>query len=50
MSQTNRQQWGVTAPVSLNKPTEHELKLTNDLLKTLHEYNLFETDKEAKQR
>lgn len=50
MSQTNRQQWGITAPISLIGPTEHELKLTDNLIKTLYKYNLFETTEESKQR
>jgi len=51
MSQTHRQQqWGVTAPISLDLPTEHEIKLTEDLVKTLHNYGLFESEKEAQKR
>ncbi|KAG1109895.1 hypothetical protein G6F42_015504 [Rhizopus arrhizus] len=51
MSQIHRQQqWGVTAPVSLDLPTEHEIKLTEDLVKTLHDYGLFESEKEAQKR
>lgn len=45
-----QQQWGVTAPVSVDLPTEHELKLTEDLVKTLHEYGLFENEREAQNR
>ncbi|KAI8641611.1 Poly(A) polymerase central domain-containing protein [Parasitella parasitica] len=51
MSQIHRQQqWGVTAPISLDLPTEHEMKLTEDLVKTLHDYGLFESEKEAQKR
>ncbi|KAG2201497.1 hypothetical protein INT46_007770 [Mucor plumbeus] len=51
MSQMHRQQqWGVTAPISLDLPTEHEIKLTEDLVKTLHDYGLFESEKEAQKR
>ncbi|CAO3638271.1 unnamed protein product [Mucor fragilis] len=51
MSQIHRQQqWGVTAPISLDLPTEHEIKLTEDLVKTLHDYGLFESEKEAQKR
>lgn len=49
MSQVHRQ-WGVTAPISTDLPTEHEIKLTEDLVKTLHEYGLFESEKEAQNR
>lgn len=45
-----QQQWGVTAPISVDLPTEHELKLTEDLVKTLHEYGLFENESEAQNR
>ena len=44
------QQWGVTTPISTELPTEHELKLTEDLVKTLHEYGLFESEQEAQKR
>lgn len=51
MSQHHRQQqWGVTAPISIDLPTEHERKLTEDLIKTLHEYGLFESEKESQNR
>lgn len=51
MSQFNRlQQWGVTAPISIDAPTEYELKLTEDLVKTLHEHGLFESEQEAQRR
>lgn len=49
MSQVRRQ-WGVTAPISTDSPTEHEIKLTEDLVKTLHEYGLFESEQEAQNR
>ncbi|GAA5812195.1 hypothetical protein MFLAVUS_005645 [Mucor flavus] len=49
MSQTHRQ-WGVTAPISIDSPTNHEIKLTEDLVKTLHEYGLFESEQEAQNR
>lgn len=51
MASLNRpQQWGVTTPTSVEYPTEHELKLTEDLVKTLHEYGLFESEQEAQKR
>ncbi|KAI8975701.1 Poly(A) polymerase central domain-containing protein [Mycotypha africana] len=51
MSQYNKQQqWGVTAPVSTELPTDHELKLTEDLVRTLHRFGLFESEAEAQKR
>lgn len=49
MSQVHRQ-WGVTAPISTDLPSEHEIKLTEDLVKTLHKYGLFESEQEAQNR
>ncbi|KAI9482880.1 MAG: Poly(A) polymerase central domain-containing protein [Benjaminiella poitrasii] len=51
MAQLNRQrQWGITPPSSIDYPSEHELKLTENLIKTLHEYGLFESDQETQKR
>ncbi|KAI9268691.1 Poly(A) polymerase pla1 [Sporodiniella umbellata] len=50
MLETDRQQWGITAPVSLAMSTKHELKLTDRLNTTLYSYKLFETAEESKQR
>ncbi|KAG0173666.1 polynucleotide adenylyltransferase [Apophysomyces sp. BC1034] len=50
MSQGPSRHWGVTAPISSAPPTEPELKLTEDLVNTLHEYGLFESEQEAKKR
>jgi poly(A) polymerase len=51
MSQFNKlQQWGVTAPISTDPPTNYELKLTEDLVKTLHSHDLFESEQEAQKR
>lgn len=50
MSQEKPIQYGVTAPISTDPPTEHELKLTEDLLETLKSYGLFESEQEAQKR
>ncbi|KAM3586085.1 polynucleotide adenylyltransferase [Umbelopsis sp. WA50703] len=44
------QQWGVTAPISIAAPTQHELQLTETLVEALKSYNLFESDQEARKR
>ncbi|KAG2182934.1 hypothetical protein INT44_005915 [Umbelopsis vinacea] len=43
-------QWGVTAPISTASPTPHELQLTETLVEALKDYNLFESDQEARKR
>ncbi|KAI9499707.1 Poly(A) polymerase central domain-containing protein [Zychaea mexicana] len=48
--QQQRRQWGVTAPISLAHPTEEQKKLTTDLLQTLHDHGLFESEQEAQKR
>lgn len=48
--QQQQRQWGVTPPISTAPPTKRELELTEDLLKTLHEYGLFESEQEAQKR
>ncbi|KAI8334676.1 Poly(A) polymerase central domain-containing protein [Chlamydoabsidia padenii] len=50
MSQEPSPNLGVTPPISLAPPTDQELQSTEDLLKTLHEYGLFETEQEAQKR
>jgi poly(A) polymerase len=50
MSQEPYQTLGVTPPISLAPPTDQELQSTEDLVKTLHEYDLFETEQEAQKR
>ncbi|KAL0078763.1 Poly(A) polymerase central domain-containing protein [Phycomyces blakesleeanus] len=50
MSQDQPRQCGVTAPISIAQATEDELKLTEDLVKTLHDYGLFESKTEADKR
>jgi poly(A) polymerase len=45
-----RQQLGVTPPISLTMPTDNEQKLTQDLVQTLKDYGLFETEQEAQKR
>ncbi|OAD79987.1 hypothetical protein PHYBLDRAFT_185012 [Phycomyces blakesleeanus NRRL 1555(-)] len=41
---------GVTAPISLVGPTEQELKLSEDLVKTLQNNGLFESEQDAQKR
>lgn len=41
---------GVTAPISTAPPTEKETKLTEQLVATLKEYGLFESEQEAQKR
>ena len=48
--QQKQQQWGVTAPISVAQPTKEQLELTKDLLKTLHDHGLFESEQEAQKR
>ncbi|KAI9313302.1 Poly(A) polymerase central domain-containing protein, partial [Dichotomocladium elegans] len=50
MSYETRRQWGVTPPVSTALPTDNDLRLSRDLVRTLHEYGLFETEQMAKMR
>ncbi len=50
MSQEPQQYLGVTSPITLAYPTEHEKKLTADLLQTLKDYGLFESEQEAQKR
>lgn len=54
MSQEPAQQYqqtlGVTPPISTAMPTPNELKLTEDLLQTLKDYGLFESEQEAQKR
>jgi poly(A) polymerase Pap1 len=38
--------FGVTEPISLAMPTTEDLKLTQDLEKTLRDFNLYETEEE----
>lgn len=50
MSQEPPRQLGVTNPISTLPPTESELKLTEDLLQTLKDFGLFESEQEAQKR
>ncbi|KAF1801559.1 Poly(A) polymerase central domain-containing protein [Mucor lusitanicus] len=50
MSQEPQRQLGVTLPISTAPPTESELKLTEDLLQTLKDFGLFESEQEAQKR
>ncbi|KAI8878109.1 polymerase [Backusella circina FSU 941] len=47
---STQQQWGVTPPISMAPPTDYEKKLTEDLVKILHQYDLFESSEEAQRR
>ncbi|KAI8081825.1 Poly(A) polymerase central domain-containing protein [Gilbertella persicaria] len=50
MSQEPIRQYGVTPPISTALPTERELELTEDLLQTLKDFGLFESEQEAQKR
>jgi poly(A) polymerase len=51
MSTANKpRQWGVTAPISVAASTQHELQLTETLVQALKDFNLFESDQEARKR
>lgn len=51
MSTANKpRQWGVTAPISVAASTQHELQLTETLVQALKNFNLFESDQEARKR
>ncbi|KAI9271438.1 Poly(A) polymerase central domain-containing protein [Sporodiniella umbellata] len=50
MSQEKPAQFGVTPPISTEKATQNELKMTDELLKTLKSYGLFESEQEAQKR
>ncbi|CEG69409.1 Putative Poly(A) polymerase [Rhizopus microsporus] len=50
MPQSNVKQWDATTSVSLDGPSDYELKLTDDLGKALIEYDLFETANESSKR
>lgn len=43
-------QYGVTAPISLNPPTERDLDMTDDLLTALKETGFFEAEEESEKR
>lgn len=47
---SKRHQWGVTAPISTASPSDHELHLTESLLKALGDFHLFECEAEALKR
>ncbi|CDH54327.1 poly polymerase pla1 [Lichtheimia corymbifera JMRC:FSU:9682] len=49
-TQQPQRQWGVTPPISLAMPTDKEKELTSDLLQTLHDHDLFESEADAKKR
>ncbi len=42
--------YGVTPPISINPPTEKELKYTETLIETLKKFGLFESEEEARKR
>lgn len=46
----NRKQYGVTAPISTNPPSERDLEMTNDLIETLREIGFFEAEEEGEKR
>ncbi|KAI9481721.1 MAG: Poly(A) polymerase central domain-containing protein [Benjaminiella poitrasii] len=48
--QQQPQQYGITPPISTDPPTEQQLKLTDDLIQTLRDYGLFESEQEAQKR
>jgi poly(A) polymerase Pap1 len=41
---------GITEPLSLEKPKELDIKLTDELQKTLVQYGLYDSKERAKQR
>jgi poly(A) polymerase len=47
---TGQQQWGITPPVSTDLPTEHELKLNEEMLNELKRQNNFETPEGTEKR
>jgi poly(A) polymerase len=46
----DRKQFGVTAPISTNPPSERDLEMTNDLIETLREIGFFEAEEEGEKR
>ncbi|KAI7899221.1 Poly(A) polymerase central domain-containing protein [Cokeromyces recurvatus] len=48
--QTQPQNYGITPPISTDPPTEQQLKLTDELIQTLRDYGLFESEQEAQKR
>jgi len=42
--------YGVTPPISVNPPTEKELKYTETLIETLKKFGLFESEEDARKR
>lgn len=50
MSEEQPKQYGVTPPIATDPPTKKELELTDDLLKTLGDFGLFESEQEAQKR
>eukprot|EP00122_Pirum_gemmata_P015428 Pgem_evm1s14418 len=39
--------YGITGAISTAEPTDHDLKLSTDLFKTLEDFGLFESKEEA---
>lgn len=50
LHQPKQQQWGISAPISSACPSPLELQQTEELLKTLHDNGLFESEQEAEKR
>ncbi|ORZ24289.1 Poly(A) polymerase central domain-domain-containing protein [Absidia repens] len=48
--QQRQQQWGISAPISSAFPTSLEIEQTEELVKTLHNNGLFESEQEAQKR
>ncbi|SBS85220.1 poly(A) polymerase PAP, putative [Plasmodium ovale] len=50
VSENRKYDYGVSDPISLNYPTEEDLKKGNDVVELLKSYNLFETEYALKKR
>ncbi|KAI4837247.1 poly(A) polymerase PAP [Plasmodium brasilianum] len=50
INENKKYDYGVSDPISLNSPTEEDLKKGNDVLELLKSYNLFETEYALKKR
>ncbi|CDU18947.1 hypothetical protein YYC_01850 [Plasmodium yoelii 17X] len=50
VTENKKHEYGVSDPVSLDYPTEEDLKKGNDVVELLKSYNLFETEQALKKR
>ena len=50
MAETQPKQWGVTAPISTQQPSQADLKLNDELVEELKRQNVFESPEGSEMR